>query len=212
MKVSILGGTGRFGKGLALRLALAGYDVIVGSRDLKKAKLKAEEYSKICNCTINGLTNVDAAKLCDVAVVTIPWNDVLEFVNVHKKILNDKIVVSPVVPMVERDGFFVYNPPNSSMAEEIAKILNSDKVVSAFQNIPAKRFSNLNETPEFDVIVCGDDDSSKDVVMGIVKDIKKLRALDGGPLSNSRVVESITPLLINISILNKIKELGIKVI
>jgi len=212
MKISILGGTGKLGKGLALRLALAGYDVKIGSRDMKKAELKAEEYSKICNCTIKGSTNDEAARWCDVAIVAIPWNDVLDFVRIHREILCDKIVVSPVVPMVKIDKLMVYKPPNNSMAEEIAKILNSKKVVSAFQNIPAGRFSNLNEKPEFDVIVCGDDLESKMIVMDIVNSIENLRALDGGPLYNSRIVESFTPLLINISILNKIRELGIRLI
>jgi len=213
MIIAILGGTGKLGKGLALRLALAGYDVIIGSRDEGKAQSKAVEYSDICGCTIKGFTNRDAVERCDVAILSIPWNEVLDFVREHKDLLVDKIVVSPVVPMIKQNNMMVYNPPNNSMAEEIASILGNEKVVSAFQNVPAKRFSNLNETPEFDVIVCGDSPDSKSIVMEIINSIKNLRALDGGPLSNSRIVESLTPLLINISNLNKIaKELSFKLI
>ncbi|MBU1465104.1 MAG: NAD(P)-binding domain-containing protein, partial [Gammaproteobacteria bacterium] len=37
-KVAIIGGTGPQGKGLALRLALAGVSVVLGSRDPAKAE------------------------------------------------------------------------------------------------------------------------------------------------------------------------------
>ncbi|ADB57449.1 NADPH-dependent F420 reductase [Archaeoglobus profundus] len=208
MIISIVGGTGNLGKGLAVRLALAGYKVVVGSRMVEKAEEKAKEYSKLCGCKIEGLSNDKAIDICDVAILTIPWKSALDFVKNYRDSLSKKIVISPIVPMV-KEGEFVYKPLNGSMAESIAKILGN-KVVSAFQNIPAKRFSNLNETPEFDVIVCGDNEEAKAVVMEIVNSIERLRALDGGPLSNSRIVESLTPFLINLASRNGLKELGVK--
>jgi len=36
MKIALLGGTGNLGKGLAVRLSLLGYEVIVGSRTKRK--------------------------------------------------------------------------------------------------------------------------------------------------------------------------------
>ncbi|WP_456327228.1 NADPH-dependent F420 reductase [Archaeoglobus sp.] len=208
MIISIVGGTGNLGKGLAVRLALAGYKVVVGSREEEKAKAKAKEYSDLCGCKIDGLVNERAVDVCDVAILTIPWKNALDFVRQYKESLSKRIVVSPIVPMV-KEGEFVYKPPNSSMAESIASILG-DKVVSAFHNVPAKRFSNLNETPEFDVVVCGDNEDAKAVVMEIVNSIERLRALDGGPLSNSRIVESLTPFLINLASRNGMRELGVK--
>ncbi len=208
MIISIVGGTGNLGKGLAVRLALAGYKVVVGSREEVKAKAKAKEYSELCGCKIDGLVNERAVDVCDVAILTIPWKNALDFVRQYKESLSKRIVVSPIVPMV-KEGEFVYKPPNGSMAESIASILG-DKVVSAFHNVPAKRFSNLNETPEFDVVVCGDNEDAKAVVMEIVNSIERLRALDGGPLSNSRIVESLTPFLINLANRNGMRELGVK--
>ena len=208
MIISIVGGTGNLGKGLAIRLALAGYNVVVGSRIDEKAKAKAEEYSELCGCKIEGASNEKAIEVCDVAILTIPWENALDFVREHRDILSKKIVVSPIVPMVKENGF-VYKPPNGSMAESIASILG-DKVVSAFQNVPAKRFSNLSEIPEFDVIVCGDNEDAKAIVMEIVNSIERLRALDGGPLSNSRIVECLTPFLISLASRNGMKELGVR--
>ncbi len=208
MIISIVGGTGSLGRGLAMRLALAGYDVVVGSRDEKKAKEKAKEYSRVCGCNVKGLSNDKAIEICDVAILTIPWSTALDFVRSYKDVLSKKIVVSPIVPMEKRNGL-VYKSVNGSMAESIAKILGK-KVVSAFQTIPAKRFSNLEEIPDYDVVVCGDDEDAKGVVMDIVKSIERLRALDGGPLSNSRIVESLTPFIIELGLRNGMRELSIK--
>ncbi len=211
MIISILGGTGSLGKGLAMRLALAGYEVVVGSRDEKKAFLKAREYEELCGCRIKGTSNEKAIEVCDVAILTIPWENVLDFVREHRRSLSKKVVVSPIVPMRREGNSFVYAFENGSMAERIAEIVEG-AVVSAFQNVPAKRFSNLEETPNFDIVVCGDDARAKEVVMEIVNSVKNLRALDGGPLSNSRIVERLTPFIINVAIANGLKEIGIKFI
>ena len=211
MKIAVLGGTGQLGKGLALRLASVGYDVVIGSRDIKKAEDKAEEYSKIVGVKIVGLTNDKAAEICDIVILAIPWKNAFKIAEDLKELLVDKIVVSPIVPMEKVDGYFKYiNLPEGSAAEKIASILKDSRVVSAYHNIPAKRFANLNENFEWDVAVCGDDEEAKKEIINLTNEIKGLRALDAGPLSNSRIVESLTPLLINIALKNNMKELGVK--
>ena len=61
-----------------------------------------------------------------------------------------------------------------------------------------------------DVIVCSDDPEAKTLVMDLVKSIEHLRPIDGGGLSNSKYVEQITPLLVNINRIYKIHA-GIKI-
>jgi predicted dinucleotide-binding enzyme len=46
--------------------------------------------------------------------------------------------------------------------------------------------------------------------MGIVNRISKLHAFDAGPLGASCLVESLTPLLLNIARYNKMKDVGIQ--
>ena len=46
MKIAILGGTGEQGPGLALRWALAGEEVIIGSRQQEKGELVAAELNQ----------------------------------------------------------------------------------------------------------------------------------------------------------------------
>lgn len=50
MKIGLIGGTGNQGQGLALRLAMAGHEIKIGSRNLEKAqKIVDELYAKIEN-------------------------------------------------------------------------------------------------------------------------------------------------------------------
>ncbi|MEM3796371.1 MAG: NAD(P)-binding domain-containing protein, partial [Archaeoglobaceae archaeon] len=72
MKIAVLGGTGNLGIGLSLRLAILGYEVVVGSRSEEKAKAKAEEYLKILSehgyaGKITGAVNAEASRQCDLA-------------------------------------------------------------------------------------------------------------------------------------------------
>ncbi|MEM3796580.1 MAG: NADPH-dependent F420 reductase, partial [Archaeoglobaceae archaeon] len=90
------------------------------------------------------------------------------------------------------------------------RILKDSKVVSAYHNIPADRFANLNSSFEWDVLVCGDDFEAKKAVVELTNEIKGLRALDCGDLKNSKIVESLTVLILNVMIANKLKELGVK--
>ncbi|WP_290902478.1 NADPH-dependent F420 reductase [Ferroglobus sp.] len=215
MKISILGGTGNLGKGLAIRLNLAGFDVFVGSRKEEKAKKLAEEYNEVAEKFggggIIGVENEKAAKISDVSIITIPWEHAFETAEKLKNALSEKIVVSPLVPMRFENGFAHYvEIDGSSAAEKLASILSESFVVSAFNNIPAKRFANLEEKFSWDVLVCSDDAKAKKVVMDVVNKIEGLRALDFGELKNSRIVEKLTPMLINLAKINNLKPLGLR--
>jgi len=211
MRIAILGGTGSLGKGLAVRLAEVGYEVIVGSRDKEKAIRVAEEYSKKYDVRINGASNAEASTGCDMVIVTIPWRYAFDTVLSLKEELKGKIVVSPIVPMERTESGFVYvELPEGSAAEKLARILPESRVISAYHNIPARRFSDPDAEFEWDVAVCGDDEDAKRTVMNVTNEIKGLRALDAGGLRNSKTVESLTPLLINIAIRNGMKDLGVR--
>ena len=214
-KIALLGGTGHLGIGLAVRFAILGHEVIVGSRKLEKAKMKAEEYNSILESlgekpTIKGLANEDAAKKAEVSIFTIPWEHAFSTAEFLKPALKDKIVVSPLVPMEKKGKTFYYTKlKEGSAAEKLASILDS-KVVSAYQTIPAEKFARFNESFEWDVAVCGDDEEAKQTVINLTNQIKGLRAFDAGPLAVSSMVEALTPLLINIMVRNKLKDLGVR--
>ncbi|MCS7118607.1 MAG: NADPH-dependent F420 reductase [Archaeoglobaceae archaeon] len=216
MKIALLGGTGNLGMGLSLRLAILGYEVIVGSRSEERAKRRAEEYKVILSekgfsGKIRGLTNSEASKLCEIAIITVPWEQAFMLVENLKIELNKKITISPIVPMKKDGIFFRYvEIPEGSAGEKIARILKDSRVVSAYHNVPADRFADLDSKFDWDVPICGDDDEAKKVVIEMTNEVKGLRGLDCGDLRNSKMVESLTVLILNLMAKNKLKEIGVK--
>ncbi len=214
-KIACIGGTGNLGEGLCVRLSILGYDVIVGSRKQEKAEKIAEKYNTILaglgyKPDIIGLPNEKAAEKADVAILTVPWEHAFAVVEDLRDFLADKIVVSPLVPMKKADNSFIFTPPpEGSAAEKVARILGHNRVVSAYHTLPARKFANINAKFTWDVVVCGDDRYAKEVVIDLTNKMG-LNALDGGPLMNSRIVESLTPLILNIMARNKMKEISVK--
>jgi NADPH-dependent F420 reductase len=215
MKIAILGGTGDIGEGLALRLAQK-HQVIVGSREEAKAKEAADDYSRRLKERglkggIEGMSNLDATKASDVVILAVRYQYAVQTLQSVVEGLDAKIVVTPIVPM-SKQKLCSYTPPKEgSAAMHICSVVPPEvRVVVAFQTLPAPRLADLDDPLGFDVIVCADDEEAKKVVMGLVSDIDDLRPFDGGGLDESRLVEALTPLLINLAIKNKTKPLSIK--
>jgi|Deesub1362A_J573_1020465.scaffolds.fasta_scaffold00036_40 hypothetical protein len=217
MKISLLGGTGDIGEGLALRWAQKGHEIIIGSRKEEKARNSAEDYMERlkklgCEVEIKGYDNAKAALEGDVVVLSIPYEYAASTLEAIKDSFTNQIVISPLVPMKKIGKSFCYSVPSKgSAAIEVRDLLpETVSVVSAYQNIAAAKLSNLSLELDYDVVVCGDDEKSKKIVMELTSEIPNLRALDGGPLENSMMVEAVTPLVISVAILNGMKNLSIK--
>ena len=215
MKIAILGGTGDIGEGLALRLAQK-HQVIVGSRDEAKAWEAADHYNKVLKehglkDEIRGTSNVEAAKQGDIIILAVKFQFAIETLQAVADFLDSKIVVSPIVPM-SKTKLCAFTPPQEGSAvRHICSVLPPTiRTVVAFQTLPAPRLADLNDPLGFDVIVCADDEDAKKAVMGLVSDLGNVRPLDGGGLEEAKLVESLTPLLINLAIKNKTKPLSIK--
>lgn len=218
MKIAILGGTGSIGEGFALRWAEK-HEISLCSREVGRAKTAADEYrgtllSKglVC-CGITGCTNEVGIKDVDVVVLSVPYQGVVELLKALRPHFKDQIVISLVVPM-KKNRWFEYTPPKQgSAALEIRDILpKSVKVVSAYHNISAKKLANPTLVLDYDVVICGDDEDAKKVVIELTRDIRSLRPLDGGDLGCSYMIESLTPFLINLAIRNGLSDLGVKFI
>ncbi|MBW6470334.1 MAG: NAD(P)-binding domain-containing protein [Methanosarcinaceae archaeon] len=237
MKIAILGGTGNIGKGFALRLSYK-HDVTIGSRNIEKAKASAAEYNEILekygsNDGIEGTDNKTAAQNADIIFLAIRYKNIPSIIELITPILDKQIIVSVVVP-IGRDrcyinpdsstliidvsdkdynaNYFCYSTPKAgSAAQEIAMLLPEGiELVSAFHNVPAHTLADLDKELDYDIGVCGNSTYSKNIVFELVRDIPNLRPLDVGPIETSSMVESLTPLLINIASRNKLKDLGIK--
>ena len=199
--LAILGGTGPEGKGLALRLAMAGEEVVIGSRDATRANDAAEALKELApNLKVTGDVNDGAAQQGDTVFVTVPYEGQAALLQQVAPALAGKVVVNVVAPMVfNRGRARAIQVEDGSAAEESQKILADSQVVAALQNLSAEDLMQPDLTMESDVVVCSDHREAKEQVMGLVQRIPNLRAIDGGALEYARYVESLTALLVNIN-------------
>ncbi len=226
MKIAILGGTGDLGIGLAIRLSRY-HDVIIGSRDKEKAINQAKEYASKAILAyqnevkgrIEGMKNEEAVKEADAIILSIPPNAVYEFLEKIKGEINkEAVIISPIVPVSKQDRKFVYNPslirPGAkSAAEEISKILNTNKVVSSFHTIPAKKLADPYAILNYDLLYCANNQNSIEKFLEITKHIDQhLNPLYVGDLGLSDLIESITVTILNISLNTRKWNLSIKFI
>ncbi len=198
--IAILGGTGKEGKGLAYRWALAGHKIIIGSRNLDKALLAVDEVIELAGkqVPISGMENTDAAKAADIIVLTVPYSFHVEMLTFIKPFVKEKIFIDVTVPIVPPKVTRVQMPPEGSAAQQAQSILGEDvKVFSAFQNIS---YENLlsGEPVDCDVLVTGGDKETRKTVIELVNDTG-LFGIDAGPIENSVVVEGLTSILIGIN-------------
>ncbi len=206
MRIALLGGTGDVAEGLVLRWSKIGHEIFIGSRSDEKAKGIASEYREVLSklgvgSRIEGMVNAEAARAAEVVVVSIPFEHAASTVRQIRDSFTSQIVISPVVPMVKKGKVFVYSPPpQGSAALEIKEALpETVKLVSAYHSLPAKALREIDHVLNYDVVICGDDKDSKDVVKRITEDIADLKALDAGPLESSMMIEAVTPLIINLN-------------
>ena len=191
MKIAILGGTGSLGRGLASRWIKSGHDVLIGSRELEKAievaiSLGLEESQ--------GMLNIDAAKACEIACLTVPFAHQEATLLSIDSSLNQKIMIDATVPLMPPKVMRVQLPQEGSAALKAQAILGAETtVISAFQNISAELLQTDKEI-DCDVLVAGDFLEARNVVIELVKDAG-LTGWHAGPLCNSVAAESLTSIL-----------------
>jgi NADPH-dependent F420 reductase len=212
-KIAVLGGTGKEGKGLAYRWAKAGFDVVIGSRQIEKAQSAADELNSIfseAGKQIVGMENQTAAAWCDLAVLTVPFTAHLTILETVKDALKGKILVDVTVPLVPPKITKVQMPEAGSATIEAQNFLGEEvSVVCAFQNISYERLLN-DEEVDCDVIVCGTGKENRAVVLGLVEKAG-MTGWDGGVIENSVVVEGLTSILLGLNRQFEGKAAGIKI-
>jgi NADPH-dependent F420 reductase len=211
MKIGIVGGTGREGRGLAFRWAKAGHQVYIGSRDASRGRQKAAEFSDEFGITVEGGSNESACEHGEVVLVSVPYaahHDTFESI---KDRLGNKIVVDITVPLKPPKVRSVNLPEGQSAALEASELLGDDaRLVAAFHHIAAERLSDPDDVFECDVLVCGNDKEARAEIIGLVKDLG-LRGIDAGVLRNAIALESITPVLLHINRHYKVVGSGIRI-
>ncbi len=201
MNLSFIGGTGPEGKALAYRFALAGHELVIGSRSRERGEAAAREIAeRVPNATVRGADNADAARKGAIVVLTVPFAAQADTLPALREALDGKIVASTAVPLSFEGGKPTMLPvAEGSAAEQAQALLSGARVVSAFQNLGAAKLWAGEEPLEQDVIVCADDADAKREISSLAEQIRGVRAVDAGPLASSRYVEGITAMLVNIN-------------
>ncbi|MBC7119483.1 MAG: NADPH-dependent F420 reductase [Methanobacteriaceae archaeon] len=216
-KIAIIGGTGDQGMGLALRLAMAGEDVVIGSRDARRAQNTVDKIKKMTDAPglkLEGMSNEDAASLADIIILTVPLHAQMATLKSIKEHVKGKILIDATVPLESSlggSGAKYLDLWDGSAAERSAKFLEDVVVVSAFNNISAYSLLNFKEDVDCDCLITSDDEEAKKIVIELAEKIPGVRGIDCGSLENARIIEKITPLLINLNMKNKIKNAGIRI-
>jgi NADPH-dependent F420 reductase len=202
-RIGLIGGTGSEGHGLALRFALAGEDVIIGSR----SRSRAEHAAAVVRAQLGGRhqqvfagTNIQAGAESDVACVCLPLSGVEATLGDLRAVLRGKTVIEVVNPVRRtQEGFESITLPAPSAAEWLAALLPDSAIVSTFKTLSAKHMCAIDRKLHGDAFVCGDDGGAKGSVLDLVRRIAALRPVDCGPLRNARYVEAATVLLLELN-------------
>lgn len=212
MRIGLVGGTGKEGSGLGLRWALAGHEVIIGSRDAERARAKAAELGAAApRARVIGMANRDAVAAADVVVLAVPANGLGATLPEIKAACRGKVVVSTVVPLTFGGGRLFTPPPQGSSAEQAQELLGPEaRVVAAFHHIAAHELAAGDHPIECDLLLCGGDAEAKKLVAALGASMG-LRAVDVGALSNAGPIEGITAVLATINRRYKLKNSGIKI-
>ena len=199
MKIGIVGGTGREGRGLAVRWAKAGHDVFIGSRQAEKGTAKAAEFGEEFGVTLQGAGNLAACEDAEIIVVTVPYGALRATFESIKDAVGDKVIVDITVPLQPPKVRSVNLPEGQAAALEARSYLpDGTRLVAALHHISSEHLSDPDHRFDCDVLVCGDDKEARATVISVISDLG-LRGVDAGVLKNAIALESLTPVLLHIN-------------
>jgi 8-hydroxy-5-deazaflavin:NADPH oxidoreductase len=189
MKVAIVGGTGAFGRALATRLEEIGRDeVVIGSRDEQRALATAQELG------VSGGINESVVADADLVILAVKSNATLQTAADLAAAIGTTPVLCVASDLRFSDEGVLPGRHQGSLAEEVARIVRAP-VASGLQSFAA---ANLLDGDPGDALVCGQEDRAKELALELAGRIAN-RAIDVGPLENSRALEGMTAVILNVN-------------
>ncbi|MCY3806723.1 MAG: NADPH-dependent F420 reductase [bacterium] len=202
MRIGVLGGTGPAGKGLAVRLASVGFEVVLGSRSKYRAMEARDKLVAVWpdrELPIGSGDNETAAG-CDLIVLATPWDAAAATVQSVEDHLDGKVVVSMCNALARvAHEFQPLVPPRGSVAASIQAAIPRAKVAAALHHVPAKELSEIDHYVDSDVLICSDHPDATDATAAVVSQIPDLRPLDAGELSNAAPIEAFAAVLLQLN-------------
>jgi len=203
LRIAFIGGTGPEGLGLAMRFARSGNMVYIGSRTEERAEEAVAKIKEIVPAgDVFGGLNREGAEKANVVFITVPSDAHEATLTDLADAIGDKVLIDVVVPMAfDKDGPRAVDLEEGSAAQQAQRLAPEAKVISAFHHLDGSQLQKVDKPMQGDVLVCGDHKAAKKQVMDLVEQLEWVRALDAGPLANSRYLENWTVVLVQ---LNKI--------
>lgn len=208
LKVGLIGGTGEEGRGLALRWAMAGAQVTIGSRTIERAKATTDDLNSLVkNNAIHYAENRDAVAGSEFVLLTVPFQHAASTLESHAKDFSSgAILIDITVPVTFEKGARYVELPEGSASEHLrARLPENVSLVAAFKTEPAHLLADVNARLDSDVFVASDSKEAKTRVIEAIKYIEGLRPIDAGALYSARTIERMTVLAIGINRRYKIK-------
>lgn len=201
LTVGFIGGTGPQGRGLGVRLAMAGHRVLIGSRTAERAQqIVTELLEQRPGLPLEGDANASVCETADLLVVVVPYDAQRATLTSLRDAIGSKIVVSCVNALgFDKRGPYPLAVPDGSAAEECQQLLPEARVVGAWQNVSGVKLGRFDEPVEVDVPVTGDDEDARAAVAPLIEAIDGMRAVDAGPLRLTRPIEELTAVLVSIN-------------
>lgn len=191
MKVAILGGTGSFGRALAVRLRDAGMEVSVGSRDAERGRASGEELG------VAGGANDEIVVDADIVVLAVKADAALATASELRAAIGSTPLLSVASDLqFSKDGVRP-DPDALSIAERVAQAIDAP-VAAGLHSIAAANLSE-DEPPDEDALVCGDDPRAKELALELASRLVSGRAVDAGPLASARALEGLTAVIVNVN-------------
>lgn len=215
--IGILGGTGKQGRGLGLRWALAGHPVRIGSRDAGRAADSAAELTQQLKEALaapgaedtnpGDIDGGDYASCveCDVVVVAVPFDGMDAAVEPLADRLDGRTIVSCISPVtVDDDGPRPVPVEDGSASERLQRLVPGARVAGAFQNVAARKLLAVPTPLVGDILITGNDTEARETTAELVSSMPDLRPVHVGPLHLSRPVEEITAVQMAINMRHKV--------
>lgn len=216
LKVGLIGGTGEEGRGLALRWAMAGAAVSIGSRTIEKAKVTADELNQLLETriaehkphTIHFGDNRSVIAESGLVLLTVPFAHAASTLEAHREDFHEgSILIDITVPVSFEQGRIRYvELPEGSASEHLkARLPENIPLVAAFKTEPAHLLAEIEQALDCDSFVASDSKDAKARVIEAIGFIGGLRPVDAGTLYSARTLERMTVLAIGINRRYKIK-------
>lgn len=193
MNIGIIG-SGNIGSGLGTIWAKKGHKVMFSfSRNQEKLKALALTGQ---NCSAG--SPAEAVRNSDVLLLSVRWENVAEALKAAGP-LQDKILIDCTNPLTPDLSELAVGHVTSA-AEEIAKMAPGAKVVKAFNSVFADIYhsqSRLFGSRMPTMFYCGNDDSAKTTVVGLIRETG-FEPMDAGPLRSARYLEPLAMLMIQL--------------